>query len=96
MSVYVSAMINGKKGHAETLKPFLFNLVNDSRNEKACLQFDLFQCIENENVFIIREEWVEQSWFDLHIQQQHVIDFIHGSENHLENKVEYFLSEKIA
>jgi quinol monooxygenase YgiN len=95
MSIHVSTIVKGKDGNAELLKPFLFHLVNDSRNEKACLQFDLFQCVDNENIFIINEEWVEQFWYDCHIQQQHVNDFILGSERFLEKKVEFYLSEKL-
>jgi len=96
MSIHISTILTGKIGHAEILKPFLFHLVNDSRNEKACLQFDLFQCIDNENVFIINEEWLEQFWYDFHVQQQHVSDFIHESEGFLENEIKTYLSNKIS
>ncbi len=96
MSIHVSTIIKGKKGHADTLKPFLFHLVNDSRIEKACLRFDLYQSLNNENVFIIQEEWLEHSWYDFHIQQQHVNDFVRASEDFLENEMEFYLYEKIA
>ena len=95
MHIHVSAIIRSKKGKATALKALLSTLVNDSRNEKACLQYDLFQCIDNENLFIIQEEWLERSWFNLHIQQQHVNDFLQASEKCLERKVEFQLIEKL-
>ena len=53
MSVFVSTIIQCKKGLAADLKPFLLDLVNDSRVQKACLQYDLHQSIENENIFVL-------------------------------------------
>ena len=96
MSIFISAIVESKKGHSRYLKPLLYTLVNESRAEKACLQFDLHQSIEDENIFIINEEWVEKSWFELHLQQEHVSTFISVSENYIENKVIIYKSERIA
>ena len=87
MSVFVSAIIKCKAGYAADLKPFLLDLVKDSRNEKACLQYDLHQSINDENIFVIYEEWVEQFWFDLHRRQEHVDNFKKFSRELVEQKI---------
>lgn len=96
MSIHVSAIIKSKAGFAADLKPFLLDLVNESRNEKACLQYDLYQSVDNENIFIINEEWLEQWWFDMHRQQEYVDNFTHASEALIEHSIVMHLTEKIA
>ena len=49
----------------------------------------------DDNVFIIKEEWVEQFWYDFDVQQQHENDFICASAVFLENEIVSYLSEKL-
>lgn len=95
MNLYVSAIIRCKKSHAETLKALLYNFVDASRYEKACLQFDLFQSITDQNVFILEAEWLEQSWFEIYAQQEYVSQFKLSIEKMLERDVEIIVSNKI-
>jgi quinol monooxygenase YgiN len=87
MSIFISVFIKSKPGHAADLKPFLLDLVHESRGEKACLQYNLYQCIDNEDIFIINEEWLEQLWFELHSQQEHVGQFKAASDILIEIKI---------
>lgn len=47
MSIYLTAIIKSKQGYADALKPFLQELVNQSKKEAACLQYDLHQVEDN-------------------------------------------------
>lgn len=53
MSIYLTVTIKGKQEKAEELKELLLNMVANSRKEKACLQYDLHQQVED-NVFIFQ------------------------------------------
>jgi len=41
MSIYLTALVKCKTGEANTIKPFLLNLVAASLKEEACLQYEL-------------------------------------------------------
>jgi quinol monooxygenase YgiN len=54
------------------MKGFLQQLVITSTKEAACLQYELYQSSEDENVFVFHETWVNQQGLDLHNQQPHL------------------------
>jgi len=76
MSLYLTAIITGKPGSAAELKEVLQNVVQPSRQEKACIQYDLHQSAADENVFIFHEEWADEAGFAAHNQQPYIRDFI--------------------
>jgi quinol monooxygenase YgiN len=94
MSIFVTAIIQCKKGHAADLKPFLLDLVYASRKQKACLRYDLHQSIDDENIFIINGEWAEKFWFALHNRQEHAEQFREASAAIIEQQAVY-QTEKI-
>lgn len=95
MSLYVSTIIKCKKGHVKALKALLYNLVDASRNEKACLQFDLFQSVKDTNLFILEAEWLEQSWFEIYAQQEYVTQFYLTTQQMMERDIEVVMSNKL-
>lgn len=74
MSIYLTVTIKGKQEKAEELKELLLNMVVNSRKEKACLQYDLHQQVED-NVFIFYEEWADQAGLDAHNNQHYIKAF---------------------
>ena len=50
------------------LKQTLKGLVVSARNEKGCLNYDLFQDVENENSFCLVEQWESRKDLDGHLQ----------------------------
>jgi len=95
MSLYMTAIIKCKKGHGKALKALLYNLVDASRNEKACLRFDLFQSVKDTNVFILEAEWLEQSWFEIYTQQQYVNQFNLTTKQIMERDIEVIMTNKL-
>lgn len=75
MSVYLTAIIKSTTGNAEQLKAILKTLVSGSKNEAACLQYDLHQSEEDPNLFIFHEEWASQEELDLHNVTPHIKKF---------------------
>lgn len=85
MKVYLTAIVQSKQGKSEALKPVLQNMVQHSRNEEACLQYDLFQSTEDENTYVFNEIWASQSGLDWHNEQQYILDFIKSSDELINN-----------
>jgi len=66
MKVYLTAIVKSKPGSVEALKPLLSTLVSQSTQEEACLQYELYQSAEDENMFIFHETWSDQDGLDAH------------------------------
>lgn len=79
MNVNLTAIIKSKPGNAEAMKELLLQLVAGSTQESACIQYDLHQDQEEENIFIFHEIWENQEGLDLHNTQPHIQRFIADS-----------------
>ena len=75
MSIYLTALVKSKPGKAEQLKAILKNMVVESRKEDACIQYDLHQSTDDENLFIFQEEWASAEGLEAHNQQPYLTDF---------------------
>ncbi len=66
-------LIEGKKSS------FLENvqeLVEQSRNESGNVSYSLYQHTENENGFIMIEEWQDEAAIEIHNQSEHFTKFV--------------------
>lgn len=95
MTIHLTAILKSKEEFTEKVKAILENLVEKSRKESGCLQYDLHQNIENTNVFIFHEIWKNQEVFDLHNSQHFVKDFFEMTANLLKEKPEIFFTKKL-
>lgn len=96
MSVSLTVLSRSKPGHSETLKKLLIGLVDSSRQEKACLQYDLHQSTEDENLFIFHEIWADEEGFKLHNEQAHILQFREASKDIREESTIRYFTNKIA
>lgn len=76
MSIYLTALVRSKAGKAAELKAVLQNMVTRSRQEVACLQYDLHQSTDDENQFIFWEEWESEAGLQAHNQQPYITEFV--------------------
>ena len=58
--VSVVACLKAKSGLEEKVKNELVKLVEASRKEKGCLNYDLHVQVDNPGVFVIYENWVSR------------------------------------
>lgn len=75
MQIYLSVIIKSKSEHTQVVKQKLQNLVVQTRLEKACLQYDLHQSVDDPQVFVFYEVWENQAGLDSHNQQSYLVDF---------------------
>ena len=66
--IYLTAIVTALPGNIDKVKSTLLNLVKNSTQEEACLQYDLHQSSEDAHIFIFQETWKDQHSLDLHNQ----------------------------
>lgn len=96
MNLYLTAIVKSKEGNSDAMKNILQQLVADSRKEHACLQYDLHQDQENNNVFIFQEIWENREGWDLHNSQPHINRFISDSADIIDGTVTIYKTDKIS
>lgn len=69
---YVTAILEAKDGEAEKLQDLLITNILPSRNERGCLQYDLFRGGKDKNTFILHEQWINKEAFDLHFEMPYM------------------------
>ncbi len=75
MKIYLSAIIHIKENAMMDAIELLKKLVIETRKERGCIQYDLFEDHRNKGVFFIHETW--ESSEDLHGHQvsEHMMKF---------------------
>jgi quinol monooxygenase YgiN len=96
MHIYLTAILKSKPGNASVLKDYLKELVIASRKEEACLQYDLHQLTEDENIFIFHEIWADQKGLDLHNSQVHLQHFAQQAGEILDGPVVIYKTDKVS
>jgi quinol monooxygenase YgiN len=66
MKVHLTASVSATSGNSRAMKVLLLELVSHSTREAACLQYELYQSTDNENLFIFHETWADQASLDAH------------------------------
>ena len=95
MEINLTVIIKSKPEHREEVKMILKNLVENSRKETACLQYDLHQNIADPNVFIFHEIWKNKEGLELHNEQQYIKQFSQTAELFLEEKPIFYFTSKL-
>ncbi|NQD92901.1 antibiotic biosynthesis monooxygenase [Pseudomonas sp. CrR25] len=60
-----------RDGHAAAVEAGLRQLVDASRAEVGCLQYDLHQHRDNPQVFVMLEQWLDAAALSAHQQSPH-------------------------
>jgi|SRR4051794_25948380 quinol monooxygenase YgiN len=71
-SLCVLAQIKAKPGMEDKVREALQALVEPSRKDAGCLNYDLHQASDNAQNFLFHENWIDQAHLDQHLQTAHV------------------------
>ncbi|WP_316843501.1 putative quinol monooxygenase [Pedobacter psychrodurus] len=94
MSIYLTAIVKSKKETITALRAVLLDMVENSRKEEACIQYDLHESASN-RTFIFQEEWKDQPSLDVHNKQPYILAFVEQAATLTEDIVIY-KTEKLA
>jgi quinol monooxygenase YgiN len=69
--IKVIAKITIKPDLTDTLKNIVPGLVAETRKESGCISYQLFQDINQKNVFAFIEEWENEESLEKHMNSKH-------------------------
>ncbi len=70
--VRVVARIVAIPEKVEQLKLVLFGLIDPSRQESGCIQYELLQNHEDPTDFVFVEEWESEALLNAHLESPHI------------------------
>jgi quinol monooxygenase YgiN len=80
----IIARIEAKKDKVELVKAELLKLIEPSRKEKGCLQYDLHQDNKNPEIFTFFEKWETQDLWNNHMNNDHLKAYVKDTEGAVE------------
>ncbi len=86
----VVARILAKPESLELVKSELLKLIDVTRAEKGCINYDLHQDNDNENLFLFYENWESKALWQTHMNNQHLADYMKATDGAVE---EFVLNE---
>ncbi len=86
----IIANIKAKTAKIDLVKTELEKLIDITRAEKGCLQYNLHQDNENPAHFMFYENWLSRELWLIHMNNQHLQDYITATEGAIE---EFTLNE---
>ncbi|MCV6589678.1 MAG: antibiotic biosynthesis monooxygenase [Marinobacterium sp.] len=72
MELTIVARIEAIAGQTELLKAELLKLVEPTRLEEGCLQYDLHQDNDDPAVFLFYERWASRELWQVHMAAEHL------------------------
>ena len=80
----IVARILAKEEKRALVKSELLKLIDITRAEKGCINYDLHQDENDPNFFIFYENWESRALWEVHMNNQHLADYIKATEGAVE------------
>ena len=80
----IVANIKAKSDKIDLVKAELLKLIDVTRAEKGCLQYDLHQDNENPAHFLFYENWESRELWQKHMNNHHLKDYMAATEGAVE------------
>lgn len=81
----IVANIVAKADKVDLVKSELEKLIATTRAEQGCVQYDLHQDNENPAHFLFFENWESREFWQVHMNNQHLKDYLEATEGAVEN-----------
>lgn len=81
----IVARILAKEGKATFIKQELLKLIETTRAENGCVNYDLHQDNENENLFLFYENWESRELWQQHMQNDHLAEYMKVTDGAVES-----------
>lgn len=76
----IVANIIAKPEKADLVKAELLKLIDTTRSEPGCIQYDLHQDNEKDNHFLFFENWESRELWQTHMNAQHLADYMAATD----------------
>lgn len=94
--VTVMALLRAKPGKEEAAKQGLLALIDATRKEAGCINYDLHQSVDTPGLFMFYENWKSRTDLDEHVKTPHMQDFMRKGRELLSGPAEITLWEMIS
>lgn len=81
--IYVIATLTTKPGAAETLREAAAACIAETRKEKGCIAYELFQSLGDPERLVFVEQWETREDLTAHSKQPHLLAWRDASGPHL-------------
>lgn len=81
----VVAFIIAKTGKINLVKTELEKLIDTTRTEEGCINYDLHQDNENPAHFLFYENWESRELWQTHMSSKHLQDYMAATEGAVDN-----------
>lgn len=96
MKINITAIIKSKPETIEITKALLTEMAIHSKQEMACLQYDLHQSQENPEYFFFHEIWDNAEDLELHNFKPYILKFAEQAPSLLAETPKIYKTTKIA
>ncbi|OHX64164.1 putative quinol monooxygenase [Flammeovirga pacifica] len=80
----IVARILAKEEKRDLVKSELLKLIEVTRAEKGCINYDLHQDNENPNQFLFFENWENKELWETHMNNPHLSEYMKATEGAVE------------
>ena len=80
----IIATIVSKEDKAELVKSEMIKLIDKTRVEDGCINYDLHQDNSNPAHFVFHENWESEVHLEKHLTSQHIADYMAATEGCIE------------
>ena len=80
----IVARISVKEGNVDLVKSELLKLIEVTRAEEGCINYDLHQDNENPNFFIFHENWETRELWQAHMNNPHLAAYLAATDGAVE------------
>ncbi len=89
----IVARILAKPEKRELVKSELLKLIEPTRAEKGCINYDLHQDNENENLFIFHENWESHELWQEHMNNAHLAEYVKATDGAVDEFIVHQLTQ---
>lgn len=94
--VTVVARIRAKRGMEERTQAALMSLIEPTRREMGCVNYDLHVSVDNPALFIFYENWTSKSALDQHLLSDHLAKVRAQAEALFDGPIEITLARMVS
>lgn len=87
MTLTIVARIEAKADSVELVKSELLKLIEPTRAEEGCIQYDLQQDNENPAVFLFFENWENRELWQTHMGNEHLKAYMEATDGAVDSFV---------
>ena len=90
----VTAKLKAKSGREKQLGEMLQSLIEPTRAERGCINYDLHRSHDDPGLFLFYENWESRPLWEAHMKSPHLVDFSE-KQGALTESWDLFVGEKI-